>query len=90
MNIDGKETKFNIGDTVWEVYWDDDIGAFNVCDWVVGYVVVKHDRIQFVSDDGYDQFVDDSDDLCKTSLGAANEAKRRNTPFMEKVEHRGY
>lgn len=79
------DTRFIIGDTVWEVFQDDDIGAWNVCDWVVNKIVVgpkpnveSKNQVSYIANDSLDMVVEDCDDLYVTSLAAANEAKERN------------
>lgn len=80
-------TKFNVGDDAHEVFWDGDIDAWNVCSWKVEHVCIKVNGKKFVPVywNGYANEVElgvDSAELFKTSLAAANEAKKRNHEMM--------
>lgn len=76
-------SRFAPGDEVHEVYFDEDIDAWNVDSWSVREVHACIDErgttCSYISQPGFsDMQVPESKDLFDTSLDASNEAKKRN------------
>jgi hypothetical protein len=83
------EPRFGVGDDMHEVYFDDDIGAYNVCSVRVHRVVITISEdpysdgtvslCEYVTDPGFsDVTIPESEDLFETSYAACQEAKSRN------------
>ena len=75
------QPKFSIGQEIHVVFWDGDIDAYNVeefvCDWIRVTYKANSGQIEYGHGDidcGYDEL----NDLFETSYDAAQEAKTRN------------
>lgn len=74
--------RFNIGDPIYILFWDDDIGAWNVeyCKCVAIRLVCSDagNYIEYCTGDTTCAYFEDDDKLYAKSLDAAEEARRRN------------
>ena len=76
------KTRFNIGDEINSIFWDDNIGAWNTesffCGWVRINITEEGQRIEYGRSPYEDCGTSEDEELFSTGLAAANEAKRRN------------
>lgn len=83
MKINAINTKFNVGDTISVIYYDTDIGAWNVatdtCKAIKIIVSEVGQKVEYTTDVQGDWFfAEEDDELFAHSLHASNKAREYN------------